>query len=268
MPFKDVPNQDRVKKILKGAIMNKRVANAYLFSTFNNKLANDMAKTFAKALNCEKGGSDSCEKCLSCKKILKGVHPDIMVIAKEGENIKIDGIRELRAFVRFGPTEGRFKTVIVEEADKMNVQAANSFLKTLEEPLESVVFILVTSREDAIPKTIISRCQKIIFGYSEDKDLADNGDYDLSLNKLVSIGEMDVVETIAFSNELVRQGEDLDNILNKLLWIYRKEIVGPKKNKDADIQRIRAVLAALKAIKKNSNKRLALDNMLLKLKEV
>ncbi len=268
MSFKDIPNQDRVKRILTGAIANKRVANAYLFSSSDAVLANQVALTFAKALNCEKKDGDSCGECLSCRKAEKGIHPDIVVIASDGEYIKIDQIRELRSFTRHGPVEVEFKVIIIEEADKMRTEAANSFLKTLEEPLSQIVFILVTSKEDSIPKTIVSRCQRIIFGLFDmqhGKDEKFDGSF---LERAMSIGNMDIVETLNLSSELLEESENIEKILNRLLLSYRERVIRANGKKDTDLSRIKTILKALRGIEKNANKRLALDNMFLKLKEI
>ena len=264
MSFKIIPDQSRVKKILQGAAQNSRVANAYLFICQDVALARSAALAFAKTLNCEKGGTDSCGECLACRKITKEIHPDVIQVSPQGERIKIDQIREIRKFTRFGPSEGKWKVVIVEESDKMKVEAANSFLKALEEPPPKVLFILLASHKEGIPKTLISRCQKITFGESETPLQAGEGSDEIFLGIVDSISNRKIVEVLQQSYKLSQEGEDIENILNRLLWIQRKKALKDSDNGYSD--RIKIVLNTLKSLKKNANKRLALDNMLLKLK--
>lgn len=265
MSFNDVPDQNRVKKILQGAIKNNRVANAYLFIGQDSTFVNFVAKTFAQALNCEGEVADSCGECLSCRKITKEVHPDIIMIYPNGENIKIERIRELRSIARYGPVEGKWKVAILKDADKMTIEAANSFLKVLEEPPSHVVFILVTSKEEAIPKTIISRCQRIIFGEMQVPLKKSQDQDDLFLSRVDSIDKRGIVEILELSKELSSEGEMVENILNRLLMMYRERII---KDNSGNLEHVKIILNTLKGIQKNANKRLALDNMLLKIKEV
>ena len=266
MSFKNIPDQNRVKKILQGAMQNKRVANAYLFVCQDGALAHCFALAFAKTLNCERDGTDSCGECLPCRKISKGIHPDVILISPDGERIKIDQIRELRKFVRYGPSEGKWKVVIVAGADKMKVEAANSFLKALEEPPPQVTFILLASHKEGIPKTLISRCQKITFGEAETPLQPGNESDDIFLGMVDSISKRKIVEILDQSYRLSQNGDDIENVLNRLLLMQREKAVKASSNEHSD--RIKIVLNALKSLKKNANKRLALDNMLLKLKEI
>jgi DNA polymerase-3 subunit delta' len=127
-----------------------------------------LAVEFAKLLNCgdaARGSYERCE-CPSCRKIEKGIHPDVILVEFTGvKNIKVEQVRdeiEERLYLR--PFEGRFKVVIVDEAERMNQSAQNAFLKTLEEPPPDSVIILVSSRPDSLLPTLRSRCQSVEFG--------------------------------------------------------------------------------------------------------
>ena len=270
MSFRDIPDQNRVKKILQGAITNRKVANAYLFICQDKALVRLVAIAFAKALNCEKQANDSCNECLPCRKIAKEIHPDVIFVSPDGESIKIDQVRELRAFTRYGPSEGSWKVVIVEGADKMKIEAANSFLKTLEEPPRHVVFVLLTSNKEGIPKTLVSRCQRIIFGENQISDKGRRDENDLFLNMVDSIAEEEIVKILAKSFVLSKESEVIEDVLNKLIWKQREKAINENKDKYSqhDLERIKIILNTLKSIKRNANKRLALDNMFLKLREV
>lgn len=173
--------------MLLGMIRRERIATSYLFSGEQGIGKKTTALNFAKALNCEKsgvtgqgleeqvslgigsietapgGGGDSCDACDSCLKIDAGTHPDLLLIAPEERQIRVEEIRTVEGVLAFRPFEGRYKVVIIDEADSMNIAAANAFLKTLEEPPEASIIVLVSSRPDRLPDTIRSRCSRIGF---------------------------------------------------------------------------------------------------------
>ncbi len=190
MALKDIIGQNKAVSMLQGILKRDRLAGAYLFCGESGIGKKTTAINFAKAVNCMKGrnalcvmsnelkdknlslithhpspitGIDACEVCDSCRKISAGTHPDVVMIAPEERIIKIEEIRAIEEALSFRPFEGIKKTVIVDDADSMNASAANAFLKTLEEPPEDSLIILITSRPDRLPATIRSRCSKIPF---------------------------------------------------------------------------------------------------------
>ena len=106
---------------------------------------------------------DSCDECDSCLKIDAGTHPDFILISPEDRIIKIEEIRMIDDALSFKPFEAGKKIVIIDDAETMNISSANAFLKTLEEPPEDSIIILVSSRPDRLPDTIRSRCSRINF---------------------------------------------------------------------------------------------------------
>jgi DNA polymerase III subunit delta' len=171
MSFKSVLGQQQPKKILTNALQNSSVAHAYLFYGQESIGKKKLAFTLAKALNC-KGPDplDACDECESCLKIERGVHPDFFYIepvkstpTSREASIKIEEIRELQKKLAYLPYEGKTKVVVVDSAELMNPQAANSFLKTLEEPPSSTVLILISSNPHRLLPTLLSRCQGIQF---------------------------------------------------------------------------------------------------------
>ena len=185
MALKDIIGQEKAIGILQGILKMQRLANSYLFSGEAGIGKKTAAINFAKAVNClhaepasnpsPEGLSlavvhaspgmtvDACDACESCRKIDVGSHPDIVLISPEERLIKIDEIRAIEEALSFRPYEGRKKVVIVDDAETMNQQAANTFLKTLEEPPEDSLIILISSRPDSLLPTIRSRCSAIAF---------------------------------------------------------------------------------------------------------
>lgn len=202
MALKDIIGQNRAVTMLQGILRRDRLAGAYLFCGESGIGKRTTAVNFAKAVNClkdrnelcvtgneltDKNGSritdidinsllspitrhtsrftdfDACEVCASCLKINAGTHPDVVTITPEERIIKIEEIRAIEETLSFRPFEGKKKIVIVDDADSMNSSAANAFLKTLEEPPQDSLIILITSRPERLPATIRSRCSKILF---------------------------------------------------------------------------------------------------------
>ncbi len=124
-----------------------------------------LALQLAKSLNCAAApaGLDACDACISCRKVDSGSHPDVQVIAPETKVFKIDQVRALIQEIYYLPFEGRRRVFILDDADRMNEEAANSLLKTLEEPPESSSLILITANLYALLPTIRSRTQVLKF---------------------------------------------------------------------------------------------------------
>ena len=158
---------------LQYAIASNRIAGAYLFAGPANTGKETVARHFAKTVNCLSPGNGACGTCLSCRKIDDRNHPDVQIIRPSGVWIRIDQIRELQKRIVYQPLEGARKVYILVEADRMNLEAANCLLKTLEEPpAESVLILLTTDINVQLP-TIRSRCQIINFHPMPIPDLAE-----------------------------------------------------------------------------------------------
>ncbi len=170
MSFSKIPANIEIKELFKRLVKEENLSQALLLSGDLLSFKDELAFELAKALHCEKGEGDACDECRSCK-LMEGVedengnlipsHPDFLYIVPENNNIKIDVIREIATFVRSRPMLSKKKVILIKDADRMNVEAQNAFLKILEEPHFFVHYILTSSRIDTILDTIISRVQKI-----------------------------------------------------------------------------------------------------------
>jgi len=151
---------------LKHAITGGKVSHAYIFAGETGAGKKRMAEAFAAALVCEKGGSEPCGRCESCMKFIHGNHPDVIRLTHEKPNvIKVDEIRDqLVSTADRKPVGDRYKVYIIDEAEKMNPQAQNAALKSIEEPAERTVILLLTSRPESLLPTIRSRCIRLDFG--------------------------------------------------------------------------------------------------------
>jgi DNA polymerase III delta' subunit len=163
MAFKDILGNSGVKKILHRVLKQKKLPNSLLFSGPEGIGKKEAALVVAKALNCLKKSSDSCEECAHCRAINNGNFPDVMVISPAKDVLKIDQMRLLKETAYLKPMVGHKRVFIVVEAEKMNEEASNSLLKILEEPPPFSHIILVTPNPYRIIPTIKSRCQLFRF---------------------------------------------------------------------------------------------------------
>ena len=163
MSFEQIVGQDRIVGILQRGLQGGRVSHAYLFSGREGVGKRRCAELFIKALNCTSCKDDACDQCASCRAIENEKHPDISRIDTEGSAVKIEQIRQTQRFLSLKPSMGRWKAVIIEDADLMTIHACNALLKTLEEPPPSSILILISSRIQRLPLTVRSRCQQLRF---------------------------------------------------------------------------------------------------------
>jgi DNA polymerase III subunit delta' len=157
--FSDIIGQDMAVALLTRAL-EQGASHAYLFSGPPGVGKTEAAAAFAAGLACPEGG---CGVCATCRRVQEGLHPDIEIVAPEGNFIRKEEITEINLHAAYRPYEARAKVYIFLEADNFNIEAANAFLKTLEEPPGHVHFILVTDRPERLLPTIASRCQLVSF---------------------------------------------------------------------------------------------------------
>ena len=165
-----VVGHDRVVYLLQRSLERGAVAHAYLFVGPPHVGKMTLAVNLAQALNCE-ADEPPCGECNSCQKIALAKHADVQIIglvsngntaeAKSRAEIGIDQIRQMQSSVSLPPFEGNYKVFIIEGAEQLSIEAANCLLKTLEEPVGKVIFILLTINERLLPATVVSRCQRL-----------------------------------------------------------------------------------------------------------
>jgi len=171
MNFNDIRGQSLALEKIQTDIREENLSGAYLFSGPQGVGKKMAAISLAKALNCKQNSINGCERCSSCIKIEKMIHPNLRIVNPEGNYIKIEQIRRLKADSSLKIYEGRKKVWIIDEAEKLTQEAANSLLKILEEPPLHLVIILITHIPRLLPPTIISRCRIIHFSPLRDEDI-------------------------------------------------------------------------------------------------
>ena len=171
MAFKDLLAEAAGVQLLQRSLERGRLAHAYLFVGHELHTLELLARTLAKTLNCQNplriGGAaiDCCEQCLSCRKVEHGNHADVHLVRPESKSriITVEQIRNLMKEIQLKPTEAEYKVAVIVAADRLRIEAANAFLKTLEEPPPKSILILLTTESQRILETIRSRCLRLNF---------------------------------------------------------------------------------------------------------
>ena len=158
--FKDVVGHKDIINYIRNAVREDKVSHAYILNGARGAGKKMLANLFAATLLCEKGGPDPCNECHSCRQAESGNHPDIIKVTHEKPNsISVDDIREqVNNTIMIKPYQGPYKVYIIPQADMMTPQAQNALLKTIEEPPEYAVIMLLTENADTLLPTINSRC--------------------------------------------------------------------------------------------------------------
>ena len=158
--FTDIIGQEQIKEHLRGAISANKVSHAYIINGERSSGKEFIARVFAMALQCEKGEVEPCGECHSCKQALSNNQPDIIYVSHEKPNtISVEDIRtQINGDIDVKPYSSPRKIYIMNEGEKMTVQAQNALLKTLEEPPEYAVILILTTQVEALLPTILSRC--------------------------------------------------------------------------------------------------------------
>ena len=158
--FQNIIGQEQIKEHLQNAIATGKVSHAYILNGEKSSGKEFIAKVFAQTLQCEKGGTEPCNECRSCKQTVSKNQPDIIYVSHEKPNtISVDDIRaQVNNDVAIKPYSSKYKVYIINEAEKMTPQAQNAILKTLEEPPAYAVIMLLVSNVNTLLPTILSRC--------------------------------------------------------------------------------------------------------------
>ena len=172
MAFRDFSTTQQSVQLLQRSLERGRLAHAYLFSGNDLENLESVARTLAKVLNCENPTRkntlpvDCCDQCLTCRKIEHANHPDTYWVRPESKSrvITVAQIRELMREIQLKPNEARVKVGVIVAADRLRVEGANAFLKTLEEPPADSVLILLTTDPQRVLETMVSRCLRLSFG--------------------------------------------------------------------------------------------------------
>jgi DNA polymerase III subunit delta' len=165
MDWTDIAGHAGVIKILKNMLISGRVPHALLFTGPTGLGKMLVARVFAAGLLCTGGETAAapCGVCSACRQVRENSHPDLVILPGDGASLKIDQIRELQHEAALAPYHGGRRVLVIEEAERLTTQAANSLLKILEEPPPGTVFVLTAASAHILPPTVVSRCWQLPF---------------------------------------------------------------------------------------------------------
>jgi DNA polymerase-3 subunit delta' len=194
--FASLLDHEKPKALLREAVAKNKMGHAYLFRGPEGVGKKRTALTLAAYINCKNPlEQDACGRCPSCRKYFSGNHPDLILVEPDGAAIKIGQIRKLKHQLTFSPLEARVRVVILEDIHTMRREAANSLLKTLEEPAPGNLLILTADLAGEVLPTILSRCQIIPFGPLDHEKMAQ-----------VLMRENDMEESLALTLAALAEG--------------------------------------------------------------
>jgi DNA polymerase-3 subunit gamma/tau len=212
--FADIIGQDHVSTTLANAIDTGRIAHSFIFSGPRGVGKTSVARILAKALNCEKGPTNTpCNSCSACESITKGNSLDVLEI-DGASNRGIDEIRNLRENIRFTPSQGKYRIYIIDEVHMLTKEAFNALLKTLEEPPQHAVFVFATTEIHRVPATILSRCQRYDFKRIPTKTIIDHLST-ICKQENISISDEALLQIAKKADGSMRDGQSiLDQIIS------------------------------------------------------
>lgn len=242
--FDDIIGNIKIKEILEGAIKTNNILHSYLFVGTEGIGKSIFAKKFAKMILCVNENKQECNnKCEACIKFDNNNNPDFEFIEPDGNNIKIDQIRQMNSKVMEKPIISEKKVYIINDSEKMTKEAQNSLLKTLEEPPQYVVIILICSKENDLLNTIKSRCTKIKFNDLSNEEINEYlklNNYGILENNFLNLSQGSIKKAIGVisSKELYGKISSLFNNIkniNKIEFIRNNEFLYKEKEKIGEI---------------------------------
>lgn len=293
--FNDIIGNDENKKKLEYIVKNNNISHSYIFSGISGIGKFMFAKEFAKAILCLDNEKKPCNNCRACKSFENNNNPDIIIIDEQDESIKTEQIKELVKNVLEKPIQGEKKIYIINNSENMTREAQNSLLKTLEEPPEYVIVILITSNENLLLNTIKSRCIKFqfqnlsdeeikqyfrmanqviddsiikIFGGSIEKalKLKDNLDtYKNIKNIFKNIENLSGLQILNLKETIFKNKDEIFSILDYINTIFFDKILENIKTANKYQKCIEIIEESKLRLKRNSNYDMTIDNLLLTL---
>lgn len=289
LSFRDIIGHEQIKEHFNNAIKTHKVSHAYILAGEAGMGRKSLANAFALTLLCEQGRMEPCMKCHACRQVLSGSHPDLIYVGHEKPgSIGVDDIRkQINDTIMVRPYSSSYKIYIVDEAEKMTVQAQNALLKTIEEPPFYAVIILLTTNQEAFLPTILSRCiqlklkplrDSVVKSYLMERMHIEEADADVyaafargNLGKAITIAsseefkllhqellhllkhihDMDISELLDYIRKLKEDNLDIYECLDFMQMWYR-DVLLYKVTKDINLMIFKDEYRVINEISKNS----------------
>ncbi len=222
MLYSQTAGQEKIKTSLIKSINNKQVSHCYLFEGPEGMGKYKLALVFAQSLLCLNFSMEPCNECKSCIKVNSYNHPDLHIINEDGKSIKREDVDELVNSIYKRPYEAKRKVYIIKDAHLMTPQAANTFLKTLEEPPGDTVMILLTVNSNLLLPTLVSRCQEVKFRNVSKKTIksylkgydTDSVDLAASYSKGILNKAVDIIEG---KDDILKKRQEIIKVFDRII---------------------------------------------------
>ena len=301
MNFNEILGNNKIKQDLQEIIDNNTISHSYMFVGIDGIGKKLIAKEFARKILCLNKQNQNCATCDSCIKFNSGNNPDFLEIFPDGNSIKIAQMREMQEKVYQKPIVSDKKVFIIDQVEKMTEEAQNSLLKTLEEPPEYMVIILITSNENKLLNTVKSRCIRINFtGLSKqditkyagvhqiniasqnllemcggsigklekiNENIYDYNSLELATNKLIDGKLKNVVEEMNCFNILYESKEIIQDLLDYMTVLIYLHISKEKDYRQKFLNTIKLIEETKQRLNSNTNYDMSIDNLLFKIWE-
>ena len=298
MNFNEILGNNKIKQDLQEIIDNNTISHSYMFVGIDGIGKKLIAKEFARKILCLNKQNQNCATCDSCIKFNSGNNPDFLEIFPDGNSIKIAQMREMQEKVYQKPIVSDKKVFIIDQVEKMTEEAQNSLLKTLEEPPEYMVIILITSNENKLLNTVKSRCIRINFtGLSKqditkyagahqiniisqnllemcggsigklekiNENIDDYNSLELATNKLIDGKLKNVVEEMNCFNILYESKEIIQDLLDYMTVLIYLHISKEKDYRQKFLNTIKLIEETKQRLNSNTNYDMSIDNLLFK----
>lgn len=301
MNFNEILGNNKIKQDLQEIIDNNTISHSYMFVGIDGIGKKLIAKEFARKILCLNKQNQNCATCDSCIKFNSGNNPDFLEIFPDGNSIKIAQMREMQEKVYQKPIVSDKKVFIIDQVEKMTEEAQNSLLKTLEEPPEYMVIILITSNENKLLNTVKSRCIRINFTglskqditkYAEahqiniasqnllemcggsigklekiNENIDDYNGLELATNKLIDGKLKNVVEEMNCFNILYESKEIIQDLLDYMTVLIYLHISKEEDYRQKFLNTIKLIEETKQRLNSNTNYDMSIDNLLFKIWE-
>lgn len=235
--FEKIIGQESIISHFQNAIRLQKISHAYILDGEDGAGKNMLARAFATALQCEQGGLTACGTCKSCLQAVSANHPDIIFVTHQKAKIGVDDIRlQLNRDIQIKPYSSKYKIYIIDEAEKMTEQAQNALLKTIEEPPEYGVVLLLTNNSKIFLQTILSRCVCLTLKPVEQEKIKEFlllqsiPEYHAELSAAFSCGNIGKALRFATSDSFFEMKQDVVHLMKHIKDLTIRDLIDAMKH--------------------------------------
>lgn len=261
--------QQTTCELLDRAVKRQRLSHALLFTGLDTRSMEEVLQKLAAHLLCQglqptQEPLSACEKCSACIRIKANIHPNLRRVETEGNEIRVEQIRELRSQQRMSSFEEGAQLWVIPKAHTLNAHASNALLKTLEEPYADRYLILMAPSQSVVLETLVSRCQIVRFLPPQIPEEMPEVIQNQASKIVTDLPKLSVTQRLSLAESLAKQKEELPELLNGMLVHLLRDVAGqPFDRRISQRQAATAVETVLTGIRRHLNVQLLLETLFL-----